>query len=128
MPLLVLLWLALLGFAPSASSAPSAVDAVAAALVRGAGADHARPERHPAPEAVRAPAVANLVAARLVTHFAPRAAGQHAPPFALVAAAIRRRDDADADARRALARELSHVLAARGAHLPYFPTAPPLQG
>ena len=30
--------------------------------------------------------------------------------------------------RRGAARDVSHAAAARGGHLPYFPTAPPLQG
>jgi len=29
---------------------------------------------------------------------------------------------------RGAARDVSHAAAARGGHLPYFPTAPPLQG
>ena len=116
MPLFVLLWLALLGVVPAPATA---VRAVAPVPVRA--------ERHPEPEAIRAPATVRLAAARPAGQLTPVAPERHAPPFALAAAAGRR-DVAGAAARSTLARQLSHGVVARGGLLPYYPTAPPLQG
>ena len=117
MPLLVLLWLALLGVVPAPPAAASA----------GAGRVACAEQRHPEPEALRAPPAARLVAARPTGQLTPVAPERQLPPFALVASAGRR-DHEGAAARRALARQLAHVVVARGGLLPYFPTAPPLQG
>lgn len=119
-PLLVLLWLALLGVVPAAPAAARAAGAASARAERSA-------ERHPEPEALRAPPAARIVAARPTGQLVPVTPQRHAPPFALAAAAGRR-DHGGGTARCTIARQRSHVAAAQGGLLPYFPTAPPLQG
>lgn len=149
MPFLAALWLAILtalSTTPSVGSAATGVDRAAAPVARiaagpletararagdvadrigsGPGAGVRRGVPAPLDEALRvARPVVDLAASR-----GARAA-VHGPPAAMCAAAARLSAGA-AFARDARARALdtSHAVSARGDVLPYFPTAPPLQG
>ena len=131
MPLLAALWLALLGAlaaAPTARSLGPAAAAVAAWSAtpadRPAAADEAARAGRPAREALRAARpVTAATAAR-----AGSASGNGPVPVALASAPRLSGEAAFAADVRARSRAASHAVAARGGVLPYFPTAPPLQG
>lgn len=124
MPLLAVLWLALLHLL-AAAPAPRLAGAVAAAWGTSQDA-HATPSlrERPAPhdEAIRAPRP--LPALGALRSAAPR---PPAPPPHGLAPALGRHDTVATGADSRTARQPSHAPAARGV-LPYFPTAPPRQG
>ena len=115
MPLLAALWLALVALL----AAPTALGESVA--LRAAPAH--REEALRAPRLVAAPGLVRVEAPRAS---APRS---HAPPApGLAPAAAGPSASVATVAASRAARQPSHAPAARGGHLPYFPTAPPLQG
>jgi hypothetical protein len=119
-PLLIALWLAVL----HALVATPAARTPAADARAHAGASLHRSGSEPLNQTVHAAhSPAGVVATR------GEAPSGHAPPAAPIGTAPRL-DDAAARAAavRGRALDASHAVTARGAVLPFFPTAPPLQG
>jgi hypothetical protein len=132
MPLVVALWLALLqALSLAAPARPAGVEGASpSARVEQAGPTGRRVAiPHPGTPAEALPAGARVAADVLVRSGGPPPVGG-AGPLAALPVFARPGLAAAAVARRALRRHggASHAIAARGGVLPYFPTAPPIQG
>jgi hypothetical protein len=126
---LVGLWLSILA---ALAGSPASARAAAAHAGRAAESSVRRSERGPIHEALHrshvVTGVASATRASATRASATRAsAATHPAPWAAVASAPQLAD-APREIGRARALHVSHAVAARGTVLPYFATAPPLQG
>ena len=117
---LVGLWLSILA---SLAGSPASPRAVAAQSGRAAESSVRRTEGVQVHHALRVPRVVTGVASATLGSPLP-----HPTPSAALGAPPRSADEPGEPLGRARALHASHAVAARGAVLPYFATAPPLQG